>query len=118
MLAALMVHVGLVSVLARTNNDPLQFFIVLLLATSIYLIVSWQYCVGRCALLWSQEAERQWRGAAWFFGAALAVGLGVGIVSFHMHASSTKAERGAPPNGGPAASVGKLGVTEGPPSVS
>lgn len=97
-LVALGVQVGLVSVLAQTNDDPLQFFIVLLLATSSYLVVSWQYTVGRSALLWSQEAERHWRFAARFFGAALLVGLAVGIASFQMHRLRTRAESGGPVN--------------------
>jgi hypothetical protein len=96
LLVGLGVQVGLVSVLAQTNDDPLQFFIVLLLATSVYMVVSWQYIVGRSAALWSREAERQWRFAARFFGAALAVGLAVGIASFHIHRFTTRAESGSP----------------------
>lgn len=97
-LAALMVHVGLVSVLVRTNGNPLQFFVVLLLGVSLYLVVAWQYFLGRSASLWSPEAERQWRLAGRLFGVALVVALGLGIVSFHLETDTTKAGHGVPPN--------------------
>jgi len=82
-LAALLAHIGLVSVLGGTNGNPLQIFIVLLLGVSIYLIVLWQYLAGHVAALWSAEAERQWRIAGRFFGAVIAFSLALAILTFH-----------------------------------
>ncbi len=84
-LAALLVHIGLVSVLVNTNDQPWQIFIVLLLGVSLYLVIVWQYLAGRAVSLWSAEAERQWTLAARFFGAFLAVGLAAAILLFHLH---------------------------------
>ena len=83
-LAALLVHVGLVSVLIHTNGQPLQFFIVMLLSVSLYLVFFWQYVAGHSISLWSEDAERQWRLAARFFGVFLAVGIAVAILGFHL----------------------------------
>ena len=83
-LAALLAHVGLVSVLGSTNSDPLQIFVVLLLGVSIYLIVLWQYLAGHAVSLWSAEAECQWRVAGRFFGAIIAFGLASAILTFHL----------------------------------
>ena len=83
-LAALLAHVGLVSVLGGTNGEPLQIFVVLLLGVSIYLVVLWQYLAGHAASLWSAEAERQWRVAGRFFGAIIAAGLAAAILTFHL----------------------------------
>jgi hypothetical protein len=89
-LAALLVHVGVVSVLIHTNGQPLQFFIVVLLSVSLYLIFFWQYVAGHSISLWSADAERQWRLAARFFGLFLAVGLAVAVLGFHLDRSKTR----------------------------
>ena len=83
-LAALLVQVGLISVLGGTNNNPLQIFIVLLLFTSVYLVILWQYLAGHAVALWSAEAERQWKTAGRFFGALIALGLTSAILVFHL----------------------------------
>ena len=82
--AALLAQIGLISVLGGTNGNPLQIFIVLLLGVSIYLIVLWQYLAGHAAVLWSAEAERQWKTAGWFFGAIITFGLASAVLTFHL----------------------------------
>ena len=81
--AALLAHIGLVSVLGNTNGNPLQIFIELLLGASLYLLILWQYIAGHSASLWSAKAERHWKIAGRLFGTILALGLTSAILTFH-----------------------------------
>jgi len=82
--AALLAHLGIISVLEGTNGNPAQIFIELLLGTSMYLIILWHYLAGHAAKLWSVEAEQQWRTAGRFFGTIIALGLALAILTFHL----------------------------------
>lgn len=83
-LTALFAHIGLVSVLAHTNGQKLQIFIVLLLSESIYLVCLWQYLAGHAVSLWSAEAEYQWKLAGRIFGALIFSALIFNILIFHL----------------------------------
>ena len=83
-LAALIGHIGLVTVLSATDGEPLQVFVILLMGLSLFVVVLWQFLAGERAGLWSEDARRQWRTAGRFFGCFLAVGTALGIVSFHL----------------------------------
>ena len=72
-LAGLLVHVGMIPVLGRTEGDPLQPFLLVLFMTALYLIVLWQYLAGHAVSLWSENAERQWRTAGRFFGGFIGI---------------------------------------------
>lgn len=83
-IVALASHIGLVTVLSKTNGSPLQIFIVLLMAVSIYVVVLWQFLAGQRVGLWSESAQKQWRRAGRFFGGFLVVVLILAICSFHL----------------------------------
>lgn len=83
-LCSLLVHLGLIGVLARTDGQPLQVFVNLLMGVCLYLLVLWQYLAGHRAGLWSGQAEKNWRKAGKFFGAFLAVGLFLALLVFHL----------------------------------
>jgi hypothetical protein len=79
-LAALLVQVGMVSILGRTEGNPLQPFLLVLFMMALYLIVLWQYRAGHATALWSEDAERQWRTAGRFFAGFIGVGLAVSMI--------------------------------------
>ena len=83
-LAALIAHIGIITVLAGTNGNPLQIFIVLLLGVSLFLIVFWQFHSGHRAGLWSSGALKQWRLAGRIFGGFLTIGIAFSILGFHL----------------------------------
>lgn len=83
-IVALASHIGLVTVLSETDGSPLQIFIVLLMAISIYVVVLWQFLAGQRVGLWSESAQKQWRTAGRFFGGFLAFALILAICSFHL----------------------------------
>ncbi len=83
-LVALVAQIGLVTVLGATDGDPLQIFVNLLLGLSLFVVVLWQFLAGQKAGLWSADAQKQWRFAGRFFGGFIAVGLILGIASFHL----------------------------------
>lgn len=83
-LVALITQIGLVTVLGATDGDPLQIFVNLHLGLSLYVVVLWQFLAGQKAGLWSADAQKQWRLAGRFFGGFIAIGLALGIASFHL----------------------------------
>jgi hypothetical protein len=83
-LGALIAQIGLVTVLGATDGDPLQIFVTVLLGLSIFVVVLWQFLAGQRAGLWSAGAQKQWRIAGRCFGGFIAVGLALGIVTFHL----------------------------------
>jgi hypothetical protein len=83
-LAALIAHIGFVTVLGATDGDPLQIFVILLMGLSTFVIILWQFLAGQRSGLWSAGAQKQWRTAGRFFGGFLAVGIVLAIVSFHL----------------------------------
>ena len=83
-LAGLLAHLGLVSVLVGTNEDPLQGFVLLGIGFSIYLVVMWQFVAGQRVSFWSEVALRQWRIAGRFFGGLLGFSLLAQIILFHL----------------------------------
>ena len=46
-LAALIAHIGLVTVLGATDGDPLQIFVILLLGLSLFVVILWQFLAGQ-----------------------------------------------------------------------
>ena len=94
-LAGLIAHVGLVSVLAKTNGEPLQIFITLLMGVSIFTVVMWLYLAGQRAGFWSESAKKQWRLAGRFFGALIGIAIALNILAFHLKnsAKQTRAEQ-------------------------
>ena len=104
-LAGLIAHLGLVSVLTQTNGEPLQIFIVILMGVSLFSVVMWQYLAGQRSEFWSDNAKKQWRIAGRFFGGLIAIALALNIVAFHLtnSAKQKRAEQGAPEQPLPAA---------------
>ena len=81
-LAGLLVHVGIIPILAKTEGKPVQPLLLVLCMAGYYLIVLWQYRVGHAAGLWSEDAERQWRKAGRFFGGFIGIVFAMTIVVF------------------------------------
>jgi len=80
--AGLLVQVGMVSILERTERNPLQPFLLVLSMVALYLIVLWQYRAGHAAALWSEDAERQWRTAGRFFAGFIGIAFAATILLF------------------------------------
>lgn len=91
-MAGLIVHPGIIPILARTDGDPLQIFVILSAGMGTYLMVLWQYLAGRKAGLWSPAALKEWRRAGIFFAAflAFALGLGLAITKVRIDAKATR----------------------------
>ena len=83
-IAGSVAHIGLVSVLGKTNDSPLQMFIELLLVMSYYLIFIWLYWAGLRGNVWTEKAKKSWKFGGWFFGIFIFVSLVVIIFNFHM----------------------------------
>jgi hypothetical protein len=81
-LAGLLVQVGTIPLLAKTEGKPIQPFLLVLCMMGYYLIVLWQYRAGHAASLWSEDAERQWRKAGWFFGGFIGIALAAMVLLF------------------------------------
>jgi len=96
-LAALIAHIGLVTILAATDGDPLQIFVILLLGLSLFVIILWQFLAGQRVGLWSDSAQKQWRTAGRFFGGFLAVGMVLAIVTFHLQRNLEPSAATPPP---------------------
>jgi len=84
-LAGTIANIGLVSVLGKTNDSPLQMFIELLLVMSMYLIFIWLYWAGLRGNIWTEQAKKSWKFGGWFFGIFIFVALVVTILNFHMN---------------------------------
>ena len=99
-LAGLIAHYGLVSVLTQTNGEPLQIFIVLLMGISVLSVVMWQYLAGQRSGFWSESARGQWRIAGRFCGSVIGIALTLNIIVFHLtiRANQTQAEQAVAPN--------------------
>ncbi len=82
--AGLIAHIGLVTVLSKTNGEPLQIFITLLMGVSLFTVVTWQYLAGARSDFWSEKAKSQWRIAGRFFGALIGIGIALNIIAFHL----------------------------------
>jgi hypothetical protein len=54
------------------------------LGVSEYLLGFWQFWAGQRKGLWTPPALKQWRKAGIFFGAFLAIGIGVNVLSFNL----------------------------------
>jgi len=83
-LAGLLVHVGMIPVLAKTEGMAIQPFLLVLCMMGYYLIVLWQYRAGHAVSLWSEDAERQWRTAGRFFGGFIGIALAAMVVLFFL----------------------------------
>lgn len=81
-LAGLLVHVGMIPVLAKTDGKRMQPLVLVLCMAGYYLVVLWQYRAGHAAGLWSEDAERQWRKAGRFFGGFIGIAFVAMIVTF------------------------------------
>jgi len=92
-LAGLVVHIGLIPAMAATNGNPLQMLILLLMVTSMYLVVLWQYLAGHAVALWSESAERQWRIAGRFFGGLLGIVFALNVLTFNYLAQGIPQEQ-------------------------
>lgn len=90
----LLAHLGLIPVLAKTEGNPMQIFVLLTTTLSFYLMVMWQYLAGRKADLWSVEALKQWRTAGIFFAGFIALAL-AGAIAMVQLGSLTA---GSPPS--------------------
>lgn len=93
-LCGLLVHIGPIPVLAKTEGNPMQIFVLLTTMLSLYLMVMWQYLAGRKASLWSEGALKQWRTAGIFFAGFIAFAL-AGAVAMVQLGSLTA---GSPPS--------------------
>ena len=82
--AGLAAHMGVVTVLAHTDDEPLQPFIGLLLGVSMSSVLLWQYLAGRRRQFWSAEAEKRWQWAGRILGGLLGFALVLNIVIFHL----------------------------------
>jgi hypothetical protein len=80
--AGLLVHVGTIPLLAKTEGKPIQPVLLVLCMTGYYLIVLWQYRAGHAVSLWSEDAERQWRTAGRFFGGFIGIGFAAVLFLF------------------------------------
>jgi len=78
------VHFGVGSVLAETNREPWQPWLVYLLGGATYLVGMLQFVVGDRKGIWGSRALRYWRSAGWLFGALLTVGVLVQVAVFHL----------------------------------
>lgn len=93
-LCGLLVHIGLIPILGATDGHPLQIFVLLLMGTSFYLVILWQYLAGRKAGLWSSNAMKQWRAAGIFFAAFLAIIFALAVTLFFLQGPAV--DRGIP----------------------
>jgi hypothetical protein len=85
LLACVLLHVGLGTVLAKTNEDrSLQPWLVLILGGGYYLLGMVHYTAGALKGIWSAQADRLWRFFGWLFGVLLFLYLLVQIVWFHI----------------------------------
>jgi hypothetical protein len=84
LLAGAAVHIGMVSVLARTNHEPYQIWLVLLLASGIWALASLVFTIGVTHQIWTRRALAIWRVAAWLFGIMLLLDLLLAIAVFHL----------------------------------
>jgi hypothetical protein len=89
-LASAVVHVGMVSVLAKTNQQPWQHWLVLLMGIGFYLLGTLQFMAGEGKHIWSDKARKDWRLAGWFFGCVLVLYLLVQILMFHISSPTGK----------------------------
>ena len=88
-LAGLIAHLGIVAVLVRTNENPLQIFVVLLMGTSFFIVFTWQYIAGARKDFWSQPAKKGWRLAGRFFGGFLGIALALNVIAFLLKLNGT-----------------------------
>lgn len=82
--AGLLTHLGLLSVMIETEGDPLQGFLLLLMASTLYLVLMWQYLAGQRGAFWSQKALKRWQLAGRFFGGLLAFSFLGQLILFHL----------------------------------
>jgi hypothetical protein len=78
------VHIGLVSVLAKTNHEAWQGWVNLLLAGALYCLGLLQYIVGERRGIWSRRGQILWRRFGWGLGLFLLAGLLAMIGVFHL----------------------------------
>lgn len=83
-LAGFIAQQALISVLAQTNGNPLQVFIIILMGVSILAVVMWQYLAGQRSGFWSDNAKKQWRIAGRLFGVLIGIALLLNIILFHL----------------------------------
>ena len=74
----------MVTVLVKTDGDPLQGFVVLLAGVSLFTVVMWQYLAGQRSNFWSEEAKRLWRFVGRFFGGLIGFATLLNILVFHL----------------------------------
>jgi hypothetical protein len=82
-LASVVLQVGMVSVLAKTNEQPWQHWLVLLMGVGFYLLGTLQFIAGERKNIWSDKARKDWRLAGWFCGCFLLLALLTQILLFH-----------------------------------
>jgi hypothetical protein len=83
-LAAAAINFGMVSVLADTNGEPWQQWLLLLLTGIGYALGLLQFALGERRKIWGTTSLRYWRLAAWFFGVLLFLGVALQVVQFHL----------------------------------
>jgi fucose 4-O-acetylase-like acetyltransferase len=65
------INFGMVSVLANTNDESWQHWLVLLLMAMGYSLGLLQFALGERKRIWGPKAMHNWRVAGWFFGILL-----------------------------------------------
>jgi hypothetical protein len=83
-LAGAAVQIGMVSVLAQTNHEPYQIWLVLLFASAMWGLASLVFTIGATHQIWTRRALLIWRIAGWLFGVMLLIDLLLAISVFHL----------------------------------
>lgn len=78
------VHLGTLSLLSQTNDQPWQPWLVLVFAGGMYCLGMLQFICGERHRLWSQTGRGYWRFFGWFFGVMLLLQLAALITMFHI----------------------------------
>ena len=78
------VSIGTATVLGRTNEEPWQQWVVLLLGVGFYLLGMLQYSCGCRKGIWSPRALRLWRLMGWIWGVMLLINWLSQILLFHV----------------------------------
>lgn len=87
-IASAAIQIGMVTVLAETNDEPWQPWLGMLLGALFFVIGMLQYLIGRD--LWGPTGKKIWRIAGWFFGGLIFAGITLKILVFHLsHAYTT-----------------------------
>ena len=82
-IASAIIHPGMVSVLAKTNDEVWQHWLVLLMGIGLYLLGTIQYAAGQRKQIWSEQGQKNWKLAGWFFGCVILFAVLGQMLTFH-----------------------------------